>query len=103
MRVYPVSKWSVLLLLLSLPEFLSAQSVYQVGSAESSIEPPGSIFSLTLAGYGAPREGRFSLEWVAQEDKQANSGSGLKQQLYLSCLKPVPNMALTCFSLMKSK
>ena len=33
------------------------------GSASGSLEPDLSIFSLTLAGYGAPAEGRFSLGW----------------------------------------
>ncbi len=41
----------------------SAQQAYLVGSSSVSIEPDSSVFSLALAGYGAPREGRFSLEW----------------------------------------
>ncbi|MCQ2151945.1 MAG: family 20 glycosylhydrolase [Bacteroidales bacterium] len=36
---------------------------YMVGSSTSSLEPDLSIFSTTLAGYGAPGEGRFSLDW----------------------------------------
>ncbi|HEY0769133.1 MAG TPA: hypothetical protein VGD31_02280 [Sphingobacteriaceae bacterium] len=39
------------------------QSSYLVGSSNVSIEPDSSIFSLALAGYGAPKEGRFSITW----------------------------------------
>ena len=38
-------------------------SDFKVGSSIVSIEPADSLFSLTLAGYGAPAEGRFSMEW----------------------------------------
>ncbi len=43
------------------------QSIYQVGTGQASLEPDASVFSLSLAGYGLPREGRFSLEWVVVE------------------------------------
>lgn len=39
------------------------QSKYLVGTANVSIEPDKSIFSVSLAGYGAPRDGRFSISW----------------------------------------
>lgn len=39
------------------------EHTYRVGTSNVSIEPDDSIFSLALAGYGAPREGRFSLTW----------------------------------------
>lgn len=42
----------------------NAQSEYEVGFARVSIEPDCSLISLPLAGYGYPREGRFTLEWV---------------------------------------
>lgn len=38
-------------------------SCFEVGSSIVSIEPTDSLFSLTLAGYGAPAEGRFSIAW----------------------------------------
>lgn len=38
-------------------------SAFKVGSSVVSIEPADSLFSLTLAGYGAPAEGRFSMAW----------------------------------------
>lgn len=41
-----------------------AQEVYKAGFSRVSIEPQHYPFSLALAGYGAPREGRFSLEWI---------------------------------------
>ena len=41
-----------------------AQYEYRIGKGESSIEPGKHVLSLALAGYGAPRDGRFSLEWV---------------------------------------
>ncbi|RPE12802.1 hypothetical protein EGT74_04455 [Chitinophaga lutea] len=37
---------------------------YRAGFARESTEPAAWPFSLTLAGYGAPTEGRFSLEWI---------------------------------------
>lgn len=39
------------------------QPEYQVGMSCISIEPADSLISLHLGGYGAPREGRFTLEW----------------------------------------
>lgn len=49
------------ILLISLVPGSKAQ--YQVGIGTESIEPNNSIFSLALGGYGAPREGRFSVTW----------------------------------------
>ncbi|WP_119080003.1 hypothetical protein [Chitinophaga alhagiae] len=37
---------------------------YRAGFARESTEPQAWPFSLTLAGYGAPVEGRFSLDWI---------------------------------------
>ncbi|RZS74978.1 hypothetical protein EV199_0830 [Pseudobacter ginsenosidimutans] len=41
-----------------------AQVNYRAGFAQTSLEPPSYPFSLSLAGYGAPRDGRFTLEWI---------------------------------------
>jgi len=41
-----------------------AQQVYLAGTATASIEPKAYPFSVALAGYGYPRGGRFSLEWI---------------------------------------
>ncbi|WP_162915901.1 hypothetical protein [Paraflavitalea soli] len=44
--------------------FAGAQVNYRAGFAQTSLEPPSYPFSLSLAGYGAPRDGRFTLEWI---------------------------------------
>src|SRR5690606_29671159 len=44
-----------------------AQYEYRVGNGQSSIEPDHRFFSLTLAGYGVPPEGRFTLNWTAPQ------------------------------------
>lgn len=44
------------------------QQTYLSGTAKASIEPETYPFSVALAGYGYPRGGRFSLEWVKKED-----------------------------------
>lgn len=41
-----------------------AQVNYRAGYAKTSLEPAVYPFSLSLAGYGAPRDGRFTLEWI---------------------------------------
>lgn len=41
-----------------------AQQVYLSGTAKASIEPASYPFSVALAGYGYPRGGRFSLDWI---------------------------------------
>ena len=43
--------------------YASGQTGFRVGSSEVSIEPDSSIFSVALAGYAAPREGRFTITW----------------------------------------
>src|SRR5690606_18176996 len=48
-----------------MPQTVSAQYEYRIGKGQASIEPDQNVLSLALAGYGAPREGRFSLEWTA--------------------------------------
>ena len=40
------------------------QSEFRAGTSNVSIEPPHTIFSLALGGYGAPSEGRFTLTWL---------------------------------------
>ena len=41
-----------------------SQSTYLVGTSQTSIEPDQSLISLHLGGYGLPKEGRFSLQWI---------------------------------------
>lgn len=68
-------RWSLLILLIGM--FFSCKAApapkvsaerFRVGSSTVTLEPDNSIFSLTLAGYGAPVEGRFTLEWIACGD-----------------------------------
>lgn len=49
-----------------IPGKLRAQPEYYAGTSEVSIEPDQTLLSLHLGGYGLPRNGRFTLEWVAQ-------------------------------------
>ncbi|WP_432714566.1 hypothetical protein [Pedobacter sp.] len=56
-----------------------AQTDYMVGASKVSIEPAQSAFSLALAGYGVPREGRFTLEWV--DKGAANNSNPLWRQI----------------------
>ena len=53
-----------ILLLIILPYLSYSQSTYLVGTAQESIEPDPSLISLHMAGYGLPREGRFTLQWI---------------------------------------
>lgn len=43
---------------------VNAQQGYLSGTAKASIEPKSYPFSVALAGYGYPRGGRFSLDWI---------------------------------------
>ena len=47
---------------LSMP--VIAQQGYLSGTAKASIEPKSYPFSVALAGYGYPRGGRFSMDWI---------------------------------------
>ncbi|SMD06238.1 hypothetical protein [Pedobacter africanus] len=60
---------------------VQAQQAYFSGTAKASIEPGSFPFSVALAGYGYPRGGRFSLEWVKREAKgRLNFSAGNKQK-----------------------
>ncbi|MEX2594327.1 MAG: hypothetical protein WD426_16270 [Anditalea sp.] len=43
------------------------QEEFLVGMARESLQPGDEAFSLTLAGYGAPRAGRFTLNWERKD------------------------------------
>jgi hypothetical protein len=61
-----------------------SQSTYLIGTAQSSIEPDQSLISLHLGGYGAPRDGRFSLQWINKGVvPEAVSIAGLTGKLYI--------------------
>ena len=66
------------------PQVLLAQYEYRVGKGQASIEPDQQILSLALAGYGAPREGRFSLEWMAYGQLgEVDDAAAVADQLYV--------------------
>ncbi len=50
-------------MMLSLQLMAYGQHDFLIGSASKSIEPGSSMVSAALAGYGVPREGRFSMSW----------------------------------------
>lgn len=71
-------------LFIILPLLSNGQSEYLVGTSNESIEPDQSLISLHLAGYGAPREGRFTLQWVnIGEVPEAKAMTGLGGRLYI--------------------
>lgn len=62
----------------------TAQTGYKVGISQCSIEPDRSLISLHLGGYGAPREGRFSLQWTEEEFLPgATSLGGSPERLFI--------------------
>lgn len=63
MRCREVLPLLFLLLLFCGTSALQAQHNYRIGASTVSIEPDSAVFSLALAGYGAPRDGRFSITW----------------------------------------
>ncbi len=54
-------------ILIILPCFSYSQSNYLVGTAQASLEPDQSLISLNMTGYGYPRDGRFTLQWINRE------------------------------------
>lgn len=78
----------LVMIMLAIPQLLTAQNIYQVGSAQNSLEPPSDIFSVSLAGYGAPRDGRFSLEWTKKDQPEAIVALlNQKEKLYTKLFK----------------
>ncbi|MFD2163045.1 PQQ-like beta-propeller repeat protein [Paradesertivirga mongoliensis] len=60
-----------------------AQTNYKAGYAKASIEPTLHPFSLALAGYGAPPEGRFTLRWSKKESlNKCTSFTGTEDNLF---------------------
>lgn len=61
-----------------------SQSTYLVGTSQTSIEPDKSLISLHLGGYGAPRDGRFTLQWINRgEVQEITAMGGLNDKLYI--------------------
>jgi len=59
-----MAKSSIILSILLLTFKVSGQPEYLAGTSRVSIEPDQTLLSLHLGGYGAPRDGRFTLEWA---------------------------------------
>jgi hypothetical protein len=63
---------------------ISAQSSYLIGTAQEGIEPDQSLISLHLGGYGAPRDGRFTLQWIKKGSvPDVASMAGTTDKLYI--------------------
>ena len=83
-------RWSLFILLIgaffsckAVPSSKVSAECFQVGNSSVTLEPDNSIFSLALAGYGAPIEGRFTLEWIARGDApDVNYLTGDGERLY---------------------
>ena len=75
----------LLVTLLILIGYLSySQSSYLVGTSQEGIEPDQSLISLHLAGYGAPRDGRFTLQWINKGSvPEMTAMAGMKHRLYI--------------------
>ena len=57
----------LLLLLIILSVQAGSQQIYQAGLSQESIEPSQKLIALSLGGYAAPWEGRFSLQWIRKD------------------------------------
>jgi len=70
-----MSRFNILYLIVLLPLLFSCQKpdIYKAGASCVSIEPRNSVFSLALAGYGFPREGRYSISWTEIESLPAGA------------------------------
>jgi len=74
----------LLSLLLILPYLSNSQSNYLVGTSQEAIEPDQSLISLHLGGYGAPKDGRFTLQWIKMgTTPEPITIAGLNDKLYI--------------------
>ncbi len=74
---------SIILLLCVIPASVYAQK-YMIGTSTISIEPDQANISLHLGGYGAPRDGRFTLQWKNLESLSGVSSlSGSDDKLFI--------------------
>lgn len=78
------NKKLLLIAFICFTSLVSGQSSYQVGVGQQSLEPDKSTISLALSGYSAPREGRFTLQWIKQETLPAVTAiGGVSDRLYI--------------------
>ena len=63
----------------------NGQAGYLAGAGQESIEPYETLISLHLGGYGAPREGRFTLQWKQEgEVPDAFAMCGLNGKIFIA-------------------
>lgn len=75
---------SILLLLILQTGSLTGQTRYMAGTGQSGIEPYESLISLHLGGYGAPRDGRFTLQWRHEgKAPEATAMTGLNGKIFI--------------------
>ncbi len=78
------SVYRSMFLAISIIPFSVYAQEYRAGTSSVSIEPDQTNISLHLGGYGAPRDGRFTLQW---KNLEALSGitsiSGSNDKLYI--------------------
>jgi hypothetical protein len=76
--------FSFFLLLFVKTVVLDGQTGYFAGTGQSGIEPYESLISLHLGGYGAPRDGRFTLQWICRGNMpEADALTGLNDKLFI--------------------
>ena len=76
--------FSFFLLLFVKTVVLDGQTGYFAGTGKSGIEQYESLISLHLGGYGAPRDGRFTLQWICRGNMpEADALTGLNDKLFI--------------------
>jgi hypothetical protein len=61
---------------------IQAQSNYMIGYSNVSIKPDNSVFSVALADYADPRDGRFRIAWkYIGENKEITALTGLGDKI----------------------
>jgi hypothetical protein len=74
----------LLLLIILISGQIYSQSSYLIGTSQAGIEPDQSLISLHLGGYGAPRDGRFTLQWINKGAvSEVTAMGGLTDKLYI--------------------
>jgi hypothetical protein len=70
--------------LLFMPAVSYSQGSFLAGTSQVSIEPDQSLLSLHLGGYGAPREGRFTLQWIYRGTvPEIKAMTGCEERLFI--------------------
>jgi hypothetical protein len=83
-RINKTESVIIILILLLINGSSAGQTGYLAGTGQSGIEPDESLISLHLSGYGAPRDGRFTLQWIYRgEAPESVSMTGLDDRLYV--------------------